>query len=224
MKLSDTSEPNETSTQKSRWWDYLLRSLYLFWLVFGFLLISPAIFGAIRVIGIFQQLRTESYVQTNGTIVSNELKELENVEGDNTHELIVKYDYLVDGFNYSGVRIRYPNLGSTFSDHWPRRWAREFKLGANVPVYYNPENPEQSVLHRAVLSIDFAELWFFVAFYPLILTRAMPATLGINEHGVGLSNGSNHTTVGDSTPCRRSTHLRRSSPIPFYPFWNVTTA
>ena len=53
----------------------------------------------------------------------------------------VKYDYTVEGKQYSSDRLTYAS-----SADLPKHFLHEFPVGATVPVYYDPASPQTSVL------------------------------------------------------------------------------
>ena len=53
----------------------------------------------------------------------------------------VKYDYTVEGKQYSSDRLTYAS-----SEELPKHFLDEFPVGATVPVYYDPASPQTSVL------------------------------------------------------------------------------
>ena len=61
------------------------------------------------------------------------------------YEVRVQYAYEVDGVSYSGNRLRIrPNKYS--SEKNAQRELAEYPLGQRVRVYYNPREPERSLL------------------------------------------------------------------------------
>jgi len=55
--------------------------------------------------------------------------------------LHVKYDYTVEGKQYSSDRLTYASTSDL-----PKHFLDEFPVGATVPVYYDPASPQTSVL------------------------------------------------------------------------------
>ncbi|MGH9849160.1 MAG: DUF3592 domain-containing protein, partial [Blastocatellia bacterium] len=56
----------------------------------------------------------------------------------------VRYRYEVDGRTYSGKRLYFDEVAST--ERWAARLARKYPVGATVPVYFDPANPERALL------------------------------------------------------------------------------
>ncbi len=57
----------------------------------------------------------------------------------------VRYRYLVDGKPYSGQKVSFGEVGSSSSGS-ARKIVNRYPVSREVPVFYNPEEPELSVL------------------------------------------------------------------------------
>ncbi len=84
------------------------------------------------------------------------------------HILIVKYEYLVGNKTYQGDRVCFGRpaynyiTGSSFLD--------QFAVGTQVPVYYNPEKPDESVLApKTTIGMPSRALGFFITASALIV-------------------------------------------------------
>jgi hypothetical protein len=88
--------------------------------------------------------QTQTWPETAGEVLSFQLSR--SYLGD--FFASIRYRYQVDGVDYTGDTIR-PGGRMTFRS---RRLARElqdrYKLGVNVPVYYNPDNPMECCIDR----------------------------------------------------------------------------
>lgn len=88
--------------------------------------------------------KTQAWAETTGEVLSFQLTR--SYIGD--FFASIRYRYQVDGEGYIGESIR-PGGQMTFRS---KRLAREmegrYQSGAIVPVYYNPENPEECCLDR----------------------------------------------------------------------------
>lgn len=63
---------------------------------------------------------------------------------NNTYLLVTKYQYTVDGKQYNGERVAF---GSPAFNYMTASNIRDqFAEGKDVPVYYDPKNPEECVL------------------------------------------------------------------------------
>ncbi|KAA0005652.1 MAG: DUF3592 domain-containing protein [Thermoplasmata archaeon] len=59
----------------------------------------------------------------------------------------IEYSYTVNGVNYSGDKISF-EIVSTTDYEWAQNKVDLYYKGKNVTVYYNPENPSESVLEK----------------------------------------------------------------------------
>lgn len=93
---------------------------------------------------------------TSGKIVHAHLKEVQHTSHDDNksffgnssytdYEIVISYDYEVDGRNFTGTRIEVS--GPSFSrESEAVKVLSSYKEGEIVNVYYNPKNPKASVL------------------------------------------------------------------------------
>ena len=95
---------------------------------------------------------------------------------DDSHRAVVEYTYTVNGIEYTGNRIAF-TAGGTFSG--TRRdadtMAQHYHKNAPVTVFYDPRNPSEAVLEKAVGS----KSGFLVLITLLIL-------LGVTSCGLSL--------------------------------------
>ena len=61
------------------------------------------------------------------------------------YEVRVQYSYSVDGVSYTGNRLRIRPTEYSSEKHAQRELA-EYPVGQRLRVYYNPQDPERSVL------------------------------------------------------------------------------
>ena len=112
-------------------------------------------FGGVMYVGIQQALEmgdsrewpTTEGVNTASHITSSHKTSTEKGwHGDRYHyEVRVQHAYEVDGVSYNGNRLRIqPNKYS--SEKNAQRELAEYPLGQRVRVYYNPKEPERSLL------------------------------------------------------------------------------
>jgi hypothetical protein len=67
-----------------------------------------------------------------------------------TYSPVVEYDFSVDNETYRGRRINY-GITDSPSREAAQREVDRFKPGMQVPVYYNPEKPNEAVLEKKVV-------------------------------------------------------------------------
>ncbi|MCB1917825.1 MAG: DUF3592 domain-containing protein [Rhodocyclaceae bacterium] len=92
-----------------------------------------------------------------------------------TYHANVVYDYVVEGKAYQGERISYGSYG-TGDEERATRIAAGYPEGAAVRVYFQPDDPGESVLEPGTEGVP----WFFVAMgsafalFGLLLARFLP--------------------------------------------------
>ncbi len=91
------------------------------------------------------QYRSASHPSTSGLITRSEVVRV----GKNSHGFEVRYTYEVQGVAYESTRYRYAAWGSSNKGR-VEDFARRFPVGAQVPVFYDPESPGEAVLITGV--------------------------------------------------------------------------
>ena len=104
----------------------------------------------------WQQLRTVNYPNVKGTVVSCEVvptRQEFNGESQSHCHPEVAYEYRVGDQLFRGTRLRYGDdqINSVDYSLWI---STTYRAGAKVPVYYNPENPADSVLRCGLEGMD----------------------------------------------------------------------
>lgn len=114
------------------------------------------IFFSITSSNIYKGKESEKWYETTGIITSSKLEIEEETDYDPeddyfhtyyTYTPKIEYNYTVNGVNYSGNRISFEIVSAT--DYtWAQNKVNLYYKGKNVTVYYNPENPSESVLEK----------------------------------------------------------------------------
>lgn len=118
------------------------------------------IFGllALTVLGAKQALEmgdSRKWPSAPGVIESSRISRLIDTDSDDNwvqhdryeYEVVVTYSYVVEGVQYQGDRLEIRPT-KTSSERFAERELADYPVGKQVPVYYNPEEPERSVLKR----------------------------------------------------------------------------
>lgn len=119
--------------------------------IFGLVtLLLVAIGGALLIAG-FLTARTPGKSQhwptTAGQILVSTIQYRRKSGGGHSLYPVVLYTYQVEGQSYQSQRIYFGTLlgGSALTGI-----SQKYPVGAQVPVYYNPENPAEAVLERTI--------------------------------------------------------------------------
>jgi hypothetical protein len=94
--------------------------------------------------------------QVEGTIVVSDLQRSKDSEDGYSYRPEVSYRYTVDGNEIVGSRIRF---GLRLETSWSApavRVIQHYKVGARVPVRYDPNDPEECVLESGINGTVFA--------------------------------------------------------------------
>jgi hypothetical protein len=88
--------------------------------------------------------RSSSWPRSEAVISGSGVKKSFS-DGETMYEADIEYEYRVADVRYRGDRIR---AGKTPTKSWEasRDFAKRFPVGAEMPVYYNPDRPADSYL------------------------------------------------------------------------------
>ena len=98
----------------------------------------------------------KSWAQTTGEIIQSNADDIEEVINrerfdKNKHfGLDIRYTYMVNLTSYESSKVSeaaYEGItGLAYSEERVRAYAKQYQTGTKVTVYYDPENPENSIL------------------------------------------------------------------------------
>ena len=126
----------------------------LFPLSFGF---GSMIFLGVGLWMINKGMQSENWDKGTATITSSEIEKTESKSKDAqgftqtsiSYSVRVKYSYIVEGSNFDGNTVGFGTMS-----HNERSVAQEelksYPKGKTIDVYYDPENPSDSVLNKGV--------------------------------------------------------------------------
>jgi len=160
-----------------------LKDIHLKIYNFGFMLIWT--FGWTALVGTFDcyiaygvgmQLYATTYPTTDGVILESKAEDT----SDDTTQLEVKYEYIVNGERLVGDVYRYDNMGS--NDGYAEEMAEKLSVGTQVIVYYNPSSPSDAVLNSG---IDGGTLFFafFMTPFNVIAIGSIYILIGMLRRG-----------------------------------------
>ncbi len=105
---------------------------------------------------VYRGISSYSWPYCSGKIISSGLQQTERLdpgEGiDKTYSPKIVYEYAVNGARYTNDRIFFGEFGSGIKSSI-KRIADKYPPGKEVPVYYNPKNPQEAVLEKGVKAI-----------------------------------------------------------------------
>jgi hypothetical protein len=118
-------------------------------------------------LGMFQQLATLSYHETQGQVLQSDVKTHDTDEGSNTFSLEVSFHYQVSGKEYVSNRYRFGSLSA--SDSFAHQMSEQLSEQPAVPVYFNPAKPSEAVLVKGLEGIDLFCILFLTPFNMVML-------------------------------------------------------
>src|ERR1700722_14588695 len=112
--------------------------------------------------GIYKQLESQHYPGVTGRITHSEVKSHSTSKGGTSYNADIEYSYEVGGQNYTGDKVRF---GLTQSDSRSANAAvNAHPAGSAAQVFYNPANPQQSLLSPGINGSDLIFVIFLTPF------------------------------------------------------------
>ena len=138
--------------------------------IIGFVLL---VFNAVFLGVIFFMRRKMAAVSqwpsTMGAVNSSYLERRSSSEGGSTHYPVVQYSYQVGGQTYQSTKLAPgPEVGGTGASKVVARYPE----GAQVMVFYNPENPSDAVLERKAPAQWL--MWLLLIVFDCVLCGVIP--------------------------------------------------
>jgi hypothetical protein len=125
------------------------------------------LFDGFVVVPAVRQVMALRFPSTEGVILSGEVTHHDDSDGT-TYGVAIHYSYSVGNCAYEGHRYRYDK--STSSDSaWANAAVAERPPGTKVRVYYNPSDPDDSVLAPGLLGSDLFMMAFMTPFNAVML-------------------------------------------------------
>lgn len=138
-----------------------LNSLFrVFWMglasIFVLIGLGIAIFGFVTMI---QAKESPSWPTTEGVITTSKMKSWLDDDGDRMYGADIVYDYRVGGSQLTGRNVKFGKVSTNRSSD-AEKVLQKYPEGAQVEVFYNPDEFEVSVLEPGV----HASTWFMPVF------------------------------------------------------------
>ena len=154
----------------------------LFPLSFGF---GSMIFLGVGLWMINKGMQSENWDKGTATITSSEIEKTESKSKDAqgftqtsiSYSVRVKYSYIVEGSNFDGNTVGFGTMS-----HNERSDAQEelksYPKGKTIDVYYDPENPSDSVLNKGV----FWPMYIVIVVMVIILIGSIWASFALTKY------------------------------------------
>ncbi|HEY5706791.1 MAG TPA: DUF3592 domain-containing protein [Terrimicrobiaceae bacterium] len=127
-----------------------------------FILIFVAVglgFAAFAARGVIQARASSAWPQVSGEITHSEI-----TDSDSSYSPLVRYKYSVSDRSFAGERICF-GLDRMFAGYkFAQRYTQRYPVGSPVAVYYDPDQPSQSVLEPGITKRAFIPMAFGLGF------------------------------------------------------------
>lgn len=120
--------------------------------------------------------KSNDWLTATGQILASTINYRRDSHGSRTAYPLVMYVYQVDGKQYQSQRIYF---GGEIGGSAMTGVIKKYPVGAEVPVYYNPQNPADAVLER---SMPMAKMLGFIGVIMIAVAAAtyfMPKMFGL---------------------------------------------
>jgi hypothetical protein len=105
---------------------------------------------------------------TMGTVVMSRVEQRSTSEGYSDYP-VVHYSYQVSGQPYQGLKLAPgPEVGGSGAG----KVVSKYPVGAQVMVFYNPQNPSEAVLERKAPGLWI--MWLLLVVFDCVLCGVMP--------------------------------------------------
>jgi hypothetical protein len=116
---------------------------------------------------VFKQFESRHYAAVAGEVTHSEVRSHRGSKGGTTYTAVINYRYRVDGRAYDNDRFRY-NSVSGGSDR-AHSLVAAHPAGSAVQVYYDPADPQESLLEPGLKGLDFMGALFTTPFNAVML-------------------------------------------------------
>jgi len=106
---------------------------------------------------------------TMGSVLSSRIEQRSSSEGGYTDYPVVQYSYQVGGQTFQTIKLAPgPEVGGTGA----RKVVARYPAGAQVMVFYNPQNPAEAVLERKAPAQWI--MWLILVIFDCVLCGVIP--------------------------------------------------
>lgn len=158
-------------------------------------------------------MRSNNWEQAEAVVTNVDIIESRDEDGT-TYRPVVEYEFRVDGQNYFGNRPYFGGNILTGDGIGARNFAAQFEVGDDILVYFDPNNPSDSVINRdasgglwgflitggVILAITLVMLFFLIRFFrrwnPSVTDGDKPKGKPKNDSITGFSDQAEDMFVG----------------------------
>lgn len=117
--------------------------------------------------GYYKQFESRHFPCVTGTI-THSIAERHSSKGGVSYIAVINYQYKVNGQIFLGDRLEFDEggLGGAGND---QTIVQSHPVGSTAQIYYNPKDPNESLLYPGIINRDFAPLLFLAPFNMITL-------------------------------------------------------
>lgn len=112
------------------------------------------------------------WTSVDATVLKSEIK-----RNDDSTSINLAYRYSFQGSEYQGDRFELSDASRNFSTQTYKETAKDYPKGSQIPIWINPNNPEQSVFKRNMVITNWIALPFSIPFITIGLCALSYALL-----------------------------------------------
>ena len=107
--------------------------------------------------------------QTIGEVTASEIKVIENNDASTSYFAFIQYKYKVNLVEYEASTISASEAPFAIgTEEYAKSQIAKNQLHSSVPVYYNPDNPQEAVLEKTKASYSGMALIIILGFFVLM--------------------------------------------------------
>jgi hypothetical protein len=148
--------------------------------MFAFVTVLIGAIGVVMLVAGFLMARTpgksHGWSTTTGQILASTINYRRRSGGGHIPYPLVMYAYQVEGKPYQSQRIYF---GGAVGGSAMTGVVKKYPVGAQVPVYYNPQDPADAVLERSIPMAKFLGLIGIILIATAAATYFMPKLFGL---------------------------------------------
>ncbi|MCA8985998.1 MAG: DUF3592 domain-containing protein [Planctomycetaceae bacterium] len=141
-----------------------------------------------------------AWPHVTGEVKSSEVISKRDSEHGTSYQAEILYSYSIEGEEFENNRVAY---GANWSSNKPsgaRKTVKQFPVGKEVEVYYNPDDPYDSTLTTGTSWFTYFPAMFAGIFLLVGLAIFIPTTVMLILGGMGIAYGLSTTRNGNNLP------------------------
>lgn len=130
-------------------------------------------------ISIPKALKTQSWVEANAHVIENKLIKAQRTHSRTHKQIIVysakvRYEYQANNLSYKGITQKLAKREKN-GKKIHKAMLEQYPIGATLPIYYNPNDQQQSVTQKGVNGLHLmlgAILFLSISWFSLLILEA----------------------------------------------------